>query len=365
MDVSGRAPEAESYRFETVVGGLRRPWGVAWLPSGDMLITERPGQLRLVRDGELVEAPIAGVPEVAAFGQGGLMDVSVHPRFADNGFVYLTYTDGAPRANRTVMSRGRLEGERLVGVEEIFRVAQTKSGGQHFGSRILWLPDGTMLLSIGDGGNPPVRYEGGYIREQAQNTGTHLGKVLRLNDDGSTASGNPFVGDSGAAPEVYSYGHRNIQGMARDPESGRIYASEHGARGGDELNIVEPGVNYGWPVATYSREYFGPRISQQTTADGMRDPIVVWTPATAPSGLAFYTGDRHPEWRGDLFSGSLVARHVRWVDLDDNGMPIGQREFLTDGKRVRDVREGPDGHIYVLTDEEPGELLRLLPGEGG
>jgi len=359
VEQSGKAKEADGYAFEPVVTGLERPWSVAWLPGGDMLITERKGTLRVVRDGELVDEPIKGLPAIGAFGQGGLMEVSLHPEFDQNKLVYLTYTEGSKAANRTVLGRGTLDGDRLADFGVVFRVAETKSGGQHFGSRILWLPDGTLLLAIGDGGNPPTRYAGGYIRDQAQNPGAHLGKVLRLNDDGTAPSDNPFAEDADAAAEVYSYGHRNIQGMARDPESGRVYVNEHGARGGDELNIVEPGVNYGWPLVTYSREYYGPRISERTTSTGMRDPHLVWTPSKAPSGLAFYTGDKHPGWKGDLFSGALIHKHVRRVDLDEAGNVLGEEEFRTE-KRVRDVRQGPDGHLYVLTDESRGELLRLV-----
>ncbi|MEM1185415.1 MAG: PQQ-dependent sugar dehydrogenase [Planctomycetota bacterium] len=359
VEQSGKAKEADGYAFEPLVTGLERPWSVAWLPGGDMLITERKGTLRVVRDGELVGEPIEGLPAIGAFGQGGLMEVSLHPDFDQNKFVYLTYTEGSKAANRTVLGRGTLDGDRLADFDVVFRVAETKSGGQHFGSRILWLPDDTLLLAIGDGGNPPTRYADGYIRDQAQNPGAHLGKVLRLNDDGTAPSDNPFAEDVDAAAEVYSYGHRNIQGMARDPESGRIYVNEHGARGGDELNIVEPGVNYGWPLVTYSREYYGPRISERTTSTGMRDPHLVWTPSKAPSGLAFYTGDKHPGWKGDLFSGALIHKHVRRVDLDEAGNVLGEEEFRTE-KRVRDVRQGPDGHLYVLTDESRGELLRLV-----
>lgn len=384
VEPSADVAELEGVRIERVLGGLERPWGMAWLPSGwlderlgeggggdqsgaddgggwgaDMLITERGGALRLVRGGELVDEPIAGAPEVLAHGQGGLMDVSLHPAFAENGFVYLTYSIGTRNENRTAMGRGRFDGERLTEFEELFRVSQLKQGGQHFGSRILWLEDGTMLLSIGDGGNPPVRLEGAFIREQAQELDSHLGKVLRLNEDGSVPSDNPFVGVDGATPEVWSYGHRNIQGMALDPASGRVYANEHGARGGDELNLIEAGENYGWPVATYSREYFGPRISPDTEREGMVDPLVVWTPAQAPCGLAFYDGELHDSWRGDLFSGGLIAEQVRYLDLDGEGRVVDEKK-ITVGKRVRDVRVGPDGGLYLLTDEADGELLRVV-----
>lgn len=350
----------EGVTHERVVGGLDRPWSIDWLPNGDALVTERKGQLRIIRDGKLVQRPVPGLPEIGAFGQGGLMEVSVHPEFEDNRFVYLTYTEGTREANRTVVARGRFEQDRLDNVVVIFRVDETKSGGQHFGSRILWLPDGTFLLAIGDGGNPPAKYDGDFIRKQAQNLDADLGKVHRLNADGSAPDDNPFIGRDDADPTVYSYGHRNIQGMARDPESGRVYANEHGARGGDELNIIEPGVNYGWPRASYSREYYGPRISERTAIEGMRDPHLVWTPSKAPSGLCFYTGDVHPAWKGDLFSGALVHEHIRWIDLDAEGNVLDEREIRTGGDRVRDVRQGPDGHIYFLTDESDGGLHRIV-----
>jgi glucose/arabinose dehydrogenase len=288
------------------------------------------------------------------------MDVALHPDFAENRFVYFTYSIGDRNANRTAMGRARFDGERLNGFEELFRVSRAKSGGQHFGSRILWLPDNTMLLTIGDGGNPPVRLDGEFIRNKALDLGSHYGKVLRLKDDGTPPDDNPFIDRQGAKPEVYSYGHRNAQGIDRDPDTGRVYANEHGARGGDELNLIEPGANYGWPEVTYSREYFGPRISERTDAEGVVEPMIVWTPSKAPSGLLFYSGDRHPQWRGDLFSGALILEHVRYIDLDDAGNVLEEREIRT-GKRVRDVRQGPDGHIYIITDERNGELIRLKP----
>ncbi|MEM7756212.1 MAG: PQQ-dependent sugar dehydrogenase, partial [Planctomycetota bacterium] len=265
LDPSDRAPVAEGYAFEPVISGLDRPWSVAWLPNGDMLITERKGQLRIVRNGTLDPRPIRDLPEIGAFGQGGLMEVSLHPEFEDNQLVYLAYTEGDRNANRTVLGRGKLLYDRIERFEVIFRVDETKSGGQHFGARVVWLPDNTLLLSIGDGGNPPAKYGDTFIRNLAQDPDADVGKVHRLNDDGSAPDDNPFVGRDDADPTVYSYGHRNIQGMDRDPVSGRIYANEHGARGGDELNIIEPGVNYGWPKATYSREYWGPRISEETS----------------------------------------------------------------------------------------------------
>lgn len=359
---SGTAPRATGWESVEVVGGLEHPWSIAWLPTGELLVTERPGRVRLVRNGTLVQAPLTGVPPVLAKKQAGLMEVSLHPRFSENRWVYLTYSGGTEEANATHLARGRLSPDLsgLTDVTTLLTIRPLKSGLQHFGSRILWLPDGTMLLAVGDGGNPPVRIEGQLAREQAQKLDSQLGKILRLTDEGRAPSDNPFVGKSGVDPLIWSYGHRNLQGLARDPNTDRIWASEHGSRGGDELNRIEPGINYGWPRATYSIEYTFGTISQHTSLPGMADPLVVWTPAQAPSGLLFYTGDAYPAWRGSLFSGALVRKEVRRIELDATGRPIGQQS-LPIRARVRDVRQGPDGHLYLLTDEAKGRLLRLQP----
>lgn len=343
------------------VDSLERPWGMAWLPDGTLLVTERPGRLRVIRDGVLDPAPVRGVPEVLAVGQGGLLDVSVHPRFAENQWVYFTYSHGTVAANRTRVARARLNGSTLTDWTVIFEVNRSKQSGQHFGSRIVWLPDRTMLVSIGDGGNPPIRLDGEWIRNQAQNLENRLGKIVRLNDDGSVPADNPFVGKPDADSAVWSYGHRNIQGMAFDPVSKKVWVTEHGARGGDELNRIEPGENYGWPVVTHSREYSGGEISSERSRPGMVDPLVVWTPATAPSGLMVYRGDRFPQWQGDLFAGGLVSKDVRRIKLDGAGTVVSQTSIPI-GQRVRDVRQGPDGSIYILTDESNGRLIRLEPG---
>ncbi|QDU70911.1 PQQ-dependent sugar dehydrogenase [Mucisphaera calidilacus] len=359
---TGESPAATGWRTETVVEGLSHPWSVLWLPDDQtMLITERSGSLRLARDGELSNHRVEGLPDILAYGQGGLMDISLHPDFEQNRLLYFTYVSGVRKANRTTLTRGVLSRDlkRLDDVEVLFRVSQDKSGGQHFGSRLLWLSDGTLLMSVGDGGNPPTKVGGHFSRLNAQVKTSHLGKTLRLTENGEPAGGNPFVNDSDAAPHLYSYGHRNIQGMAIDPATQRIYATEHGSRGGDELNLITPGTNYGWPAVTYSIEYWGPRISDDASAPGMQDPMVVWTPCIAPSGLCFYTGDRYPGWQGDLFAGGLALRQIRRVDLED-GRVVGQ-ETLKLGQRVRDVRQGPDGYLYVLTDEGNGKLLRIVP----
>jgi glucose/arabinose dehydrogenase len=352
-------PEAEGWRAEVVVDELEHPWAIAWLPDGSALITERPGRLRLFRDGALVSKPVGGLPRILSQGQGGLLDVALHPDFEENQLVYLTFATGTPKENRTALARGRLDGERLRDVEVIFQNADTKQGGQHFGSRLAWLPDKSLLMSIGDGGNPPTSFRGENIRNQAQRLETHFGKMLRLTEDGRPHPDNPFVGREGARPEIHSYGHRNIQGLTLDPASGRVWATEHGSRGGDELNLIEPGKNYGWPEVTYSLEYSGPRVSEETSRPGVQDPLINWTPSKAPSGLAFYTGDRYPDWKGNLFSGALVFGQVRRIVLDEARVVDEQK--LTIGNRVRDVRQGPDGYLYVLIDSGEGSLLRILP----
>jgi glucose/arabinose dehydrogenase len=287
------------------------------------------------------------------------MDLALHPRFAENRLVYFTFSEGSPDANRTALARGRLGGGRLDGVEVIFRNPDLKSGLQHFGSRLLWLPDASLLMSVGDGGNPPISIRGDHIRKQAQNPAALFGKILRLRDDGRSFPGNPLAARAGTRPEVWTLGHRNVQGLARDPSSGRVWATEHASQGGDELNLILGGANYGWPVVSYSLEYWGPRVADETSRPGMADPRLVWTPSIAPSGLACYTGAAFPAWRGDLLAGSLKFGQVRRIDLE--GERIVGEEKLTIGARVRDVRQGPDGFPYVLTDERDGRLLRIVP----
>jgi len=359
--VDDEVPAEGGFRRVTLLDGLEHPWAMTWLPNGDLLITERPGRLRLVSAGRLQAAPVAGVPEVFAIGQGGLLDILLSPNFADNRRVFFTYAHGSDDANRTRVARATFTGKALSDWQDIFEVATVKSGGQHFGSRLAWLPDGTLLVSIGDGGNPPVRLDGDWIRKQAQNKASHLGKIVRIDADGAIPADNPFAGDPPADPAVWSYGHRNIQGLVFDPLRNTVWASEHGARGGDELNRLTAGGNFGWPAATYSREYLGGlRISEHTSIPGMVDPLVVWMKAIAPSGLAVYTGERFPRWRGDLFVGGLQSEDVRRIDLDADGRVLGQTS-LPIGQRVRDVRQGPDGLLYVLTDETDGRLIRLEP----
>ena len=344
----------------TLVDSLEHPWGIAWLPDRTMLVTERPGRLRIIRDGVLDPTPVSGLPAVLARGQGGLMDVSVHPQFVENQWVYFTYADGTGSANRTQVARAQFDGTTLSNWQVIFEVNRTKEGTQHFGSRLVWLPDNTLLVSIGDGGNPPVSLEGELIRNQAQNLGSHLGSLVRLNDDGSIPTDNPFVNTPGADSAIWSYGHRNIQGVALDSATDQVWATEHGSRGGDELNQIAAGENYGWPLVTHSREYSGGEISSEKSRPGMVDPLIVWTPSIAPSGLAVYRGDLVPQWQGDLFAGGLVSQSVQHIKLDDSGGVLSQTP-ISIGQRVRDVAQGPDGLIYVLTDEPDGRVIRLEP----
>ena len=322
-------------------------------------------RLRGVRDGELRKDEVRGVPEVLSLAQGGLLDIALHPDFTKNRWIYMTCSGGERRANRTMLVRGRLDESlaELTEVETLFQVSQAKTGGQHFGSRLLWLDDGTLLMSVGDGGNPPLRLDGRLVRLNAQDLSSHLGKTLRLDADGKPPADNPFAGDDDPKtdPFIWTYGHRNIQGLALHPGSREVWATEHGARGGDELNRLRGGRNYGWPLATYSLEYFGPRISDSTTLAGAADPLVVWTPCIAPSGLVFYTGPEFPRWQGDLLAGGLVLRQIRRIDFE-NGEIVGQTTLQFED-RIRWVGQGPDGGIYVLTDEIDGKLLRIVPQE--
>ena len=362
---TGATPKETGWTMAEVTRGLMRPWGAAWLPDGTtILVTEREGRLRVVQDGRLRPEVIEGIPDnLYASGQGGLLDVSIHPDFERTRYVYLTMSMGTNRDNRTALVRGRLNASMTVleDVEVLFRNADGKRGGQHFGSRILWMPDGTMLLSIGDGGNPPVRLRGELIRTYAQDLSAHFGKILRMDPDGNPLPDSPFAqdDDDSTDPLIYAYGLRNVQGMAIRPGTDEVWVTSHGARGGDEANRIVPGGNYGWPEVTFSREYSGPRISNRTTREDVLAPAVVWTPCIAPSGLTFYTGDDFPEWRGDMFAGGLVLRQIRRVDFED-GRIVGQTTLQFDD-RIRWVGMGPDGGLYVLTDEIDGGLYRVVP----
>jgi aldose sugar dehydrogenase len=353
------APEANRavpHRVAVVVEGLERPWAMAFLPDDEgILVTERPGRLRLVRQGRLEPEPIAGVPQVRAQGQGGLLDVALHPNFASNRLVYLSYSKPGPRGATTALARGRLEAGALTGVEDVFVADAWAAGNQHFGSRIVFDAGGHLYLTVGERGG----------LQRAQDLGDHVGTTIRLHDDGRVPADNPFVGRADARDEIYSYGHRNQQGMAVHPQTGEVWQHEHGPRGGDTVNRIVAGANYGWPQYSFGDHYDGRPIPNPEPGTGIEMPLLHWTPSIAPSGMTFYTGDVFPQWRGDLFAGALAGEHLRRVRFD--GTTPVEQERLLDGRgdRIRDVRTGPDGFIYLLVDAASAPLLRLEPAEGG
>jgi glucose/arabinose dehydrogenase len=332
-----------------VVEGLSHPWAAAFLPDGGMLITERPGRLLLLRGGELQS--VSGLPDIYAGGQGGLLDVALHPDYTRNGLVYLTHSVSGPGGAGTALYRARLEGTQLRDGEELYRLPRLTGTRRHFGSRIVFGPNGYLYMTIGDRGN----------RDRAQRLDDAAGSTLRFNSDGSIPEGNPFVDREGARPEIYSYGHRNAQGMAVHPGTGEIWQHEHGPRGGDEVNIIRPGANYGWPKVTYGEEYSGGSIGIGTDAPRFESPIIHWTPSIAPSGMSFYNGDEFPGWKGDVFVGALAGKHLRRLEL--SGDRVVDQELLLHRSigRIRDVLEGPGGRLWLLTDEDNGALYRLDP----
>ena len=346
------APTAGVVRVETVARGLDHPWALEFLPDGRMLVTERPGRLRIVDSTGRISEPLAGVPEVEVGGQGGLLDVALDPKFSENRLVYLSYAEPVEGSAGTAVARGRLGEGGLDNVHVIYRQQPKVQGGNHFGSRLVFAPDGRLFVTQGERFGP---------REQAQNLSSLLGKIVRIETDGSVPSDNPFVGKAGARPEIWSYGHRNVQAAAIHPETGRLWTVEHGARGGDELNHPEAGKNYGWPVITYGIDYSGARIGEGMAKEGMEQPVYFWDPVIAPSGMQFYTGDAFPGWKGSVLIGSLRGALVR-LELD--GGRVVREERYRDGgleNRIRDVRQGPDGLVYVVTDEGDGRVLRVLP----
>ncbi len=343
---------AHAVSVDTVAEGLEHPWGLAFLPDGSMLVSERPGRLRVVKDGQLSK-PLTNVPKVAAGGQGGLLDVALHPQFEENRLVYLSFSERRGLSgNGTSLARARLsdDGTALENVEVIFQQQPAIRSTAHFGGRITFAPDGNLFLTLGE------RYS---QRDSAQDLATHLGKVVRLTDAGKPAPGNPFIGKEGALPEIWSYGHRNPQGSAIEPSTGAYWTVEHGAQGGDEINRPEAGKNYGWPVITYGKDYSGAKIGEGTTKDGMEQPLHYWDPSIAPSGLAFYQGKEFADWNGDLLVGALAGAKLVRLDVE-NGKIVGEEAMLEDlGERIRDVRVSKDGQIYLLTDNPQGRILRL------
>ena len=335
----------------TVAEGLEHPWGMAFLPDGRMLVTERPGRLRLVTPEGTLSAPIGGVPQVYARGQGGMLDVELDPAFAENQLIYLAYSEPGSPGGGTAVARARLAGDRLEQLQVIFRQTPKLDSGHHFGSRLVFLEDGTLIVTLGDRNQ----------RKHIADLKSHVGKLVRINPDGTVPADNPFVGDNAYAPEIYSLGHRNAQGAARHPDTGELWTAEHGARGGDEINNPQPGRNYGWPVISYGREYSGGKIGEGTAKPGLEQPVYYWDPSIAPSGMTFYTGDKFPAWRGNLFVGALKYQLLVRLTLDGDRVVAEERLLEGLDQRIRDVVQGPDGLLYLLTDESDGRILRLAP----
>jgi glucose/arabinose dehydrogenase len=346
--------DPSTYKVETIVSGLDHPWSLAFLPDGGMLVTERNNGLRLIRDGKLVGERLEGLPEAFKEGQGGYFDVVLDRDYATNGLIYVSYAEGTGEANHTAVARAKFDGAKLSDVTVILRNTPDKDTAAHFGARLVVLPDGSLLLTTGDG----FQY-----REKAQDNSSGLGKILHFNIDGTPAANNPFLNEKGTNPLIWSYGHRNQQGLALDSATGNVYQTEHGALSGDEVNLITPGTNYGWPVATYSVDYSGSEISPYTDRPGMQAPIAVWKPERfAPSGLAVYHGALFPEWEGDLLAGGLAEQRVDRIDLDAAGKVVARHALFGElHERIRDVRVAPDGAVYLLTDTEDGKVLKVTP----
>ncbi|MGA0825092.1 MAG: PQQ-dependent sugar dehydrogenase [Burkholderiaceae bacterium] len=347
-----------SFTVKRLVSGLDQPWSVAWLPNGDLLITERTGQLlRVASDFKSAPVAISGLPDtIAVDGQGGLLDVAVHPNHRENQFVYLSYSEGAQAGwlseSGTVLARARLNANTLSDFKVIFRMKPASRGGRHFGGRIVFARDGTVFLTLGDRGS----------EERAQKSNDHAGSVIRLHDDGRIPADNPFVSNKAYLPESFTRGNRNIQGAALHPVTGELWTHEHGPQGGDEINIIRPGRNYGWPTITYGVNYVtGTRIGEGVRKAGLEQPLHVWVPSIAPSGLAFYTGPHFPAWTNSLFLGALRGQALVRLELRDSKVIKEERLLVGEVGRVRDVRQGPDGYLYLLTESSDAGLLRIEP----
>lgn len=349
------ASSAGQLEVQTVASGLSHPWSLAFLPDGRMLVTERPGRMRLVTTDRQLSPPLKGVPEVWASGQGGLLDVIADAAFAQNHSIYFCFAERAGNGGRTALARARLVdgvAPHLDDVKIIFRQQGPLSSGKHYGCRIAQAKDGNLFVALGDHFSH---------RDEAQNLGNHLGKLIRIAPDGSVPRDNPFLGREGMQPEIWSYGHRNEQGLAINPASNELWEIEHGPRGGDEVNIIGKGKNYGWPVIGYGIDYNGAKIHQSTAKDGMERPIKYWVPSIAPSGMAFYTGKLFPKWDGSLFTGALAGKMLVRLALDGNAVSGEERLLQNLNERIRDVRQGPDGALWLLTDNAAGRILRVAP----
>jgi aldose sugar dehydrogenase len=341
--------QKQKFGIEKITDDLSNPWGIAFLPDGRILVTEREGEIRIIKDGKLLDEKISGVPSVYASGQGGLLDIQLHPDYSNNGWIYLSYSKPGSNGGATTIARAKINGNALTSLQELFSAQPFVSSGVHFGSRIAFDGNGHMFFSSGERGT----------MSNAQTLSNHLGKILRLHDDGKVPSDNPFVNTANAKPEIWSYGHRNPQGLIFDKQTGILWEHEHGPQGGDELNIIEKGKNYGWPAITYGEQYGGGVISEFTAKPGMEQPVTYWKPSIAPCGLAKVTSDKYPAWKGNLFVGALSLQHVARVELSDNKY-VKQEKLLDKRARVRAIAQSPDGYIYIAT-ESPGMLLRLVP----
>jgi glucose/arabinose dehydrogenase len=354
------------YRVVTVADSLENPWSMAFLPGGDMLISERPGRLRIVRNGKLLPTPVPGLPTLRGGGQGGLLDVVPHPSFATNRLIYFSYAKPSADTMQgtTAVARARFENDRLTNVQEIFEAKVWSAGRGHHGSRLAFDRNGFLFISLGDRQVPP---SGNLEAHPAQDLSNHFGTIVRLHDDGRVPTDNPFVSRAGALPEIWTYGHRNVQGLAIHPETGDVWATEHGPQGGDELNLIQPGKNYGWPVIGFGVNYrTGAAIHSGTHREGMEQPLHVWVPSIATSGLLFYTGDKFPGWRGNLFVGGMAGEVLVRLTLDGRRVMNEERLVQRMG-RIRDVRQGPDGYIYLAIDNRQGgktPIVRLEPVQG-
>ncbi len=356
---------AHRIRVVTVADGLSNPWSLAFLPNGDLLVTERTGGLRLVKNGVLRPEPVAGTPEVRYRNHGGMMDVVLHPRFAENSLLYLTYSKPREKEATTALMRARFDGTRLVGATDIFVADAWTTSDVNFGSRVAFDRDGTLYMTVGERNHPFPQNQG----MSAQDVTTHMGKILRLRDDGTVPPDNPFVGRPGHKPEIYSYGHRNPQGITIHPQTGEVWASEHGPLGGDEMNIILPGRNYGWPLVSYGRNYDGTVLTEDTRRDGTEQPRFYWVPSIGITNVLFYTGDRFPMWRGQLLVAGHGAMQVQRVRLEGRG--TNEREAILTPvlrRRFRDLRQGPDGLLYVVTSDigsqaKTGSVLRIEPAD--
>ena len=351
------ASSAGQLEVQTVATGLERPWGLAFMPDGRMLVTEKPGRLRIVTTQGKLSPAVKGVPEVWASGQGGLLDVATDRDFAGNATIYVCYAERSGGGGLTAVARGKLvdgDAPRLDDVKVIFRQSGPLSSGNHYGCRIAQAADGNLFVALGDHFRP---------RDEAQNLANHIGKLIRIAPDGSVPNDNPFVGRDGAKPEIWSYGHRNVQSLALHPTTGVPWEIEHGPRGGDEVNIIGKGKNYGWPVIGYGVDYSGAKIHEGTAKAGMEQPVKYWVPSIAPSGMAFYTGALFPKWQGSLFTGALAGAMLVRLSLDGNSV-TGEERLLGDlNERIRDVRQGPDGALWLLTDDPAGRVLRVVPAK--